>query len=104
MVVLCKVLVLSCSTLCPFWLCNRKLRGLVALLLLFSECHVLCNCSLPLPRAAVGWSVVCDCGISWSYSLTFRLMDEKLTTILHSSIYAEPKREPYILKFFYFTH
>ena len=23
-------------------------------------------CSLPLPRGAVGWSVVCDCGISWS--------------------------------------
>ena len=24
-----------------------------------------------LPHGAVGWSVVCDCGISWSYSLTF---------------------------------
>ena len=23
------------------------------------------------PRGATGWSVVCDCGISWSYSLTF---------------------------------
>ena len=23
-----------------------------------------------LPRGAVGLSVVCDCGISWSYSLT----------------------------------
>ena len=23
-------------------------------------------CSLPLPHGAVGWSVVCDCGISWS--------------------------------------
>ena len=23
-------------------------------------------CSLPLPHSAVGWSVVCDCGISWS--------------------------------------
>ena len=26
---------------------------------------------LPLPHGAVAWSAVCDCGISWSYSLTF---------------------------------
>ena len=26
---------------------------------------------LPLPRGAVGLSAVCDCGISWSYSLNF---------------------------------
>ena len=25
---------------------------------------------LPFPHGAVGWSVVCDCGISRSYSLT----------------------------------
>ena len=24
-----------------------------------------------LPHCAVGWSAVCDCGISWSYSLAF---------------------------------
>ena len=23
-------------------------------------------CSLPLPNGALGWPVVCDCGISWS--------------------------------------
>ena len=23
-----------------------------------------CKCSVALPRGAVGWSVVCDCGIS----------------------------------------
>ena len=23
------------------------------------------------PHSAVGWSAVCDCGISWSYSLNF---------------------------------
>ena len=28
-----------------------------------------CYCSLPLPHGAVGRSEVCDCGISWSYSL-----------------------------------
>ena len=29
--------------------------------------------SLPFPNDAVGWSVVCDCGISRSFSLTFSL-------------------------------
>ena len=28
-------------------------------------------CSLSLPRGAVGWSVVCDCGIVSSYSRVF---------------------------------
>ena len=38
---------------------------------------VACDClySLPLPYGAVGWSVVCDCGISWSYSLTCRSLE-----------------------------
>ena len=27
--------------------------------------------SVALPHGAVGWSAVCDCGASWSYSLTF---------------------------------
>ena len=32
-----------------------------------------CGCyhDLPLPHRAVGWPAVCDCGSSWSYSLTF---------------------------------
>ena len=29
---------------------------------------------MALPRGAIGWSSVCDCGIFWSYSLTFDLM------------------------------
>ena len=28
-------------------------------------------CSVALPRGAVGWSAVCDWGISRSYALTF---------------------------------
>ena len=28
-----------------------------------------CYCSLPLPHSALSWSAVCDCGISWLYSL-----------------------------------
>ena len=32
-----------------------------------------CRCcrSLTLPRGAMGWSLVCDCDISWWYSHTF---------------------------------
>ena len=28
-------------------------------------------CSVSFPRGAVGLSVVCDCGISWPYTLDF---------------------------------
>ena len=28
------------------------------------------DCCVALPRGAMGLSAVCDCGISWSYSLT----------------------------------
>ena len=41
-------------------------RELVALLLLCSECHVLLSLTVP----CIG-SVVCDSGISWSYSYFF---------------------------------
>ena len=30
-----------------------------------------CFCSVALPRGAVGWYAVCDCGIPISYSFTF---------------------------------
>ena len=36
-------------------------------LLMFGDCQW----SLPLPHGAVGWSAVCDCGNSRSYSFTF---------------------------------
>ena len=32
-----------------------------------------CFCSLPLPHDAVGWSVVCDRDISWSYILVLSI-------------------------------
>ena len=43
-------------------------RERVALLLLCSECHV---AIIVHSLGAMGWSIVCDCGISWSYSLIF---------------------------------
>ena len=30
-----------------------------------------CSCYVSRPRGAMGWSVVCDFGISWTYSLAF---------------------------------
>ena len=33
--------------------------------------------SVALPHVAVGWSAVCDCGISRPYSLAYFLMQEK---------------------------
>ena len=30
-----------------------------------------CQCFVSLPHSAVVWSVICDCGISWSYSFVF---------------------------------
>ena len=30
-----------------------------------------CYCSVALPHGDVGWSALCDCGISYSYSLAF---------------------------------
>ena len=36
------------------------------------------QCSGDCPRGAVGLSVVCDCGISWTYSLAF-LSDSRQT-------------------------
>ena len=35
-------------------------------------CHAaVYRCYLYLPHRAMEWSVVCDCGISWSYSFAF---------------------------------
>ena len=42
-------------------------RVMDALLLLSYKCH-----ALLLPRSAMGWSVVCEFGVSWSYLLTSR--------------------------------
>ena len=30
-----------------------------------------CKCPVALPHGTVGWSAVCECRISWSYSITF---------------------------------
>ena len=40
-----------------------------------------CPCSVALPHGTVGWSAVCDCGISWLYSLFFEWDDESEETV-----------------------
>ena len=53
-------------TLCPFLICNHleeeERAGCIAFIVLRMSCN--CVCSVALPRGAVGWSAVCDCGIS----------------------------------------
>ena len=48
-------------------LMKRERASCFTLIMLLLSCG--CCCSLSLHRGAVGWSVVCDCGISLSYSL-----------------------------------
>ena len=65
-----------CGCLCfdvrcfvSFLVLRSSWRGweLAAMLLLSFECLV----AVDLPSGADGWSAGCDCGISWSYSVTF---------------------------------
>ena len=49
---------------------KRDKKQVVLLLSIVFSLSCGCNCSMSLSRGAVGWSSVCDCGISWSYSLS----------------------------------
>ena len=64
-------LVLIFSTLCPSSLHapwrRRERAGCFALTAFLMSCD--CQFSVALPRGADGWFAMCDCGISWSYSL-----------------------------------
>ena len=60
------VFVLLCINLCPFLFCNHLEEevkaGCFAIIVLQMYCYY--KCSVALPHGAVGWSAVCDCGIS----------------------------------------
>ena len=62
-----------CIAMCPYLFCNHldgeKRAGCLTyfVFLVSRDCYS----SVALPHGAVGWSVVCDCGISRSYSLAF---------------------------------
>ena len=53
-----------------FAIISLRKRELVALLCVLAA-RWLSLCSVSQPHSAVGWSVDCDCGISWSYLLIF---------------------------------
>ena len=44
----------------------KRMRKIIVL-----QMYYYSKCSVALPHGALGWSAVCDCGISWLYSLTF---------------------------------
>ena len=60
------VFVLLCITLCPFLFYNplekEEKAGCFAIIVLHMYCFH--KCYVALPHGAVGWSAVCDCGIS----------------------------------------
>ena len=72
------------GALCLSWFCYallcvhysfaiilKRKRKLVAFAIIVLQMHCYYKCSVALPHGAVGWSAVCDCGISRSYSLSF---------------------------------
>ena len=70
MPVYCVYGIVFCSLLCGILL--NVLSSLESILPRKREfvAFTLVCVAVSLPHGAVGWSVVCDCGISWSYSLT----------------------------------
>ena len=50
-------------------LTGKRIDGCFTLIVFLVFCD--CYCSVALPRGAVGWSSVCDCCISWSYSFIY---------------------------------
>ena len=60
------VFVLLCISLCPFYFCNHheeeeKVGCLASIVL---QMHCFYKRSVALLHGVVGWSAVCDCGIS----------------------------------------
>ena len=44
--------------------------GCLAFIVFWMSCY--CKCPVALPHCAVGWSAVCDCGISYSLIFLFQ--------------------------------
>ena len=63
-----------------------------------------CLFSVALPHGAVGWSAVCGCRISWSYSLTFnnihvlcnceKMMRKNMTCNREYELFLPPHKKP----------
>ena len=69
------VLVLLFCTLCPSCFAiismgKREIRaGCFSLTVFLMSCDS--QCSVALSHGAICWSAMCDCSISWQYSLAF---------------------------------
>ena len=69
---------------------------LVALFLISCLMSCNCNCSVTIPRGALGLPAVCECGISLSYTLTYfyntvaNIIHQMLTTYWTTSIPSSP--------------
>ena len=72
-------------------------RELVALLVCLSTSNDLLT-YMTFPRGVVGWSRVCECGISWSYLLTFLFQRIFILILTVLSLF----RIKYILTFYSF--
>ena len=73
-----------------FHFCNHLAEEEIAGCLLASAVDCLW-CSVSLPHSVVGWAAVCNCGISWSYYLSFlgtlHLIVLVLSSIIHLPYY-----------------
>ena len=60
------VFIFLCTTIIPFLFCNHleeeEKAGCFAFIVLKMYCYY--KCSVAFPHSAVGWSAVCNCGIS----------------------------------------
>ena len=62
---------LFCHVHFSFAIILKRKRTLVACYCVL-QMYCYYKCSVALPHSTMGWSAVCHCGISWSYSLTFK--------------------------------
>ena len=54
--------------LTSFHLDMEEIAECFAIIVFLMSCS--CQCSVAFSHGASGWSTVCDCSISWSYSLS----------------------------------
>ena len=74
------VLCLFCCAFVSILVLQSSWRGRAccfAFIVLRMTCY--CKCSVTLPHGTVGWSVMCDCGISWSYTYLFLMLKDNTT-------------------------
>ena len=91
----CVRLCLDLHYFVSFIVCNHfdeiERAGCAAFIFLRMSCYCKYS-SVALPYGAVGWSSVCDFGISWSYPLTFWLCKSKSVVFWKQLMFPRYKR------------